>query len=88
MVYASEGNKCPPKTHTLPRNKSITILTEGSEFLTSNSQKGFSEYVNQTGLIQNKNVDYNTSVKEVSWIDGTEGNDWIAAPSNSTHNGC
>ena len=63
----------------------MAILIEGSEFLTNNGQKGFAEYVNQEGRIQNKNVDYNTSVKKVSWIDGTEGNDWIAAPFKSTH---
>ena len=64
----------------------MAILTEGSSFITNNGQKGFTEYVDQPGLIQNKNVDYNTaSPKKVSWMDGTEGNDWIAAPFQSTH---
>ena len=63
----------------------MAFLIEGSQFLTKNSQKGFTEYVDRAGLVQNKNVDYNTSPKEVSWIDGTEGNDWIAAPTQSTH---
>ena len=66
----------------------MAVLIEGSEFLTNNGQKGFTEYVHQTGLVQNKNVDYNTSVKEVSWIDGTEGNDWIAAHPRALINGC
>ena len=35
----------------------MAVLTEGSEFLTSNSQNGFTEYIDQTGLVQNKNVD-------------------------------
>ena len=42
----------------------MAILIEGSEFLTNNGQKGFAEYVNQEGRIQNKNVDYNTSEKK------------------------
>ena len=64
MVCASEGNKRTPTIQTTPRYKSMAVLTEGSEFLTSKSQNGFTEYIDQTGLVQNKNVDYNTSEKK------------------------
>ena len=43
----------------------MAVLTQGSEFLISRGQKGFTEYIEQTGLVQNKNVDYNTSEKSV-----------------------
>ena len=51
------------------------ILTNGSTFTVRSFRNGFSDYVDQTGLVQNKGADLNTSsTKPVSWINGTDGN--------------
>ena len=61
------------------------ILTNGTTFSVRSFRNGFSDYVDQTGLVQNKGADLNTSsTKPVSWMNGTDGNDWVTAPYAST----
>ena len=63
----------------------MAYLINGSDFLVRTSNKGFTDYVSKFGLIQNKGADHNeSSTKNISWIDGTNKNDWITAPAEST----
>ena len=61
------------------------ILTNGSSFTVRSFRNGFSNYVDQTGLVQNKGADlYTSNTRPVSWLNGTNGNDWVTAPAMST----
>ena len=85
MVCASEGSNPKETTHT-PLIKPMSILINGSTFLVRTFRKGYSDYVDQPGLIQNQGTEYMTAdPKPVSWITGTKNDDYVTAPSQSTH---
>ena len=63
----------------------MTTLTNGSSFLVRTFQKGFTDYVEQPGLIQNKGASLSSHLDgKFMRLAGTEGNDWLTAPAQST----
>ena len=79
------GNTTPPQ-HTHPFKKmEKETFTNGSNFLVRTFRNGFTEYVDQPGLIQNKGATHSSHVNgQFSRLSGTEGNDWLTAPAQST----
>ena len=63
----------------------MAYFVNGSNFLVRTSNEGFADYVTKQGLIQNKGSDHiESATRNVSWIEGSNENDWITAPAQST----
>ena len=79
-----EGGNDPNDINHTPIQP-MTDLTNGSSFLVRTFQKGFAEYVDQPGLIQNKGASLSSHLDgRFMRLFGTEGNDWLTAPAQST----
>ena len=60
-----------------------SFLTRDPEYVTE--QQSFFEYVEKRGLVQNKGVDVMTkNKKNKAWLIGTDNDEWITAPADST----